>query len=86
MPIVAQPTPNPNARKFTVGVEVGGPRSYGPDGAGDDPMVSDIFGVAGVVSVFATADFVTITKSPEADWSLIGPAVAEILSGYFPDS
>ena len=86
MPIVPQYTPNPNALKFSVGVEVGGPRSYVPANAGDDLLARELFGIEGVMSVFMTADFVTVTKQPDADWSGISPAVADILERHFPDS
>lgn len=84
MPIVPQYTPNPNALKFTVGVEVGGPRSYVPANAAEDPVARELFGIEGVMSVFMTADFVTVTKVPDADWSGISPAVAAILERHFP--
>ncbi len=81
MPISVQPTPNPNAMKFSVGVPVGGPKSASaPDG---DPMTDALVGVDGVTSIFMTADFVTISKAPEADWDAITPAVTEILGSHF---
>ncbi len=86
MPIVPQHTPNPNAMKFGVGVEVGGPRSYSPANAGDDPVARELFAIEGVMSVFMTADFVTVTKNPAADWSGITSAVAAILEGHFPEA
>ena len=86
MPIVPQYTPNPNALKFSVGVEVGGPRSYVPANAADDPVARELFGIEGVMSVFMTADFVTVTKKPDADWSGIPPAVVDILERHFPDA
>ena len=30
-----------------------------------------------------TSDFVTITKSPDADWDSIAPEATEILEGHF---
>ncbi len=84
MPIVPQYTPNPNALKFGVGVEVGGPRSYVAANAGDDPVAGELLGIEGVVSIFMTADFVTVTKAPDSDWSGITPAVTAILERHFP--
>lgn len=86
MPIVPQYTPNPNALKFSVGMEVGGPRSYVPANAAHDPVAGELFGIEGVMSVFMTADFVTVTKEPDADWSGIEPAVVTILEKHFPDA
>ena len=84
MSIVPQHTPNPNAMKFSVGVEVGGPRSYVAANAGDDALASELFGIDGVASVFMTADFVTVTKQPGADWSGMVAEVEGILERHFP--
>lgn len=83
MPIVAQFTPNPNAMKFSVGVEVGGPRSYVAASAGDDALATELFGIEGVAGVFMTADFVTVTKQPGADWSAMTTGVEGILNRHF---
>lgn len=80
MPISASPTPNPNALKFTVGVPVGGPITFTAET--DDPLGSLLMAVSGVTSVFMTADFVTVTKVPEIDWSGIAPEVARILEEH----
>ena len=84
MPIVAQLTPNPNAMKFSVGMEVGGPRSYVAANAGDDALASELFGIEGVAGIFMTADFVTVTKKPGADWSDMTTGVEGILNRHFP--
>ena len=84
MPITPARTPNPNALKFTVGVDVGGPRSYVAANAASDPVAGSLLGIAGVASVFMTADFVTITKSSGADWSDITSAVVGILEDAYP--
>ncbi len=83
MPIRIDNTPNPNALKFTVGVDVGGPKTFVPGQATDDPLAGPLFELAGVTSVFMTADFVTLTKAPDADWSVIGPVAQEILENHF---
>lgn len=81
MAISVHPTPNPNAMKFSVGAPVGGPKSANaPDG---DPMTDALLGVEGVVSIFMTADFVTISKAADAGWDAITPAVTEILGSHF---
>ena len=81
MAISAHPTPNPNAMKFSVGTSVGSPKSAdAPDG---DPMTDALLGVEGVASIFMTADFVTVSKTPEAEWEAITPAVTEILGSHF---
>ena len=73
-------TPNPNAMKFTLDhaldemVNVTRPQ----DAAGT-PFVAALFELTGVVGVFGTADFVTVSKVPDADWADLVPAVTEIL-------
>ena len=85
MPVRVEPSPNPNAMKFTVGVPVGGPTTHV---AGSDPgegFVADLLAVDGVSSIFMTADFVTITKAPDASWDIIVPEAVEILGSEFGD-
>ena len=84
MPVSVTPTPNPNALKFTVGVDVGGPKTFVPSQETDDPVAIAVFRLEGVTSVFMTADFVTLTKTPEADWGTIAPAAQAILEAEFP--
>ncbi|HUO45912.1 MAG TPA: NifU N-terminal domain-containing protein [Acidimicrobiia bacterium] len=76
-------TPNPNALKFTVGKPVGGPTTFIPGKPTDDPMAQELLALEGVTSVFLTADFVTLSKRPEADWSDIVEAAQAILEEHF---
>ena len=77
------PTPNPNAGKFTLDrkvVEGNASKSfYGAAHAATDPIAGALFGLEGVASVFMVDDFVTVTKTPDADWSDLVPAVVQIL-------
>jgi hypothetical protein len=84
MPVRIENTPNPNALKFTVGVDVGGPKTFVPTQDTDDRMANALFQLKGVTSVFMTADFVTLTKAPDADWNAIAPAAQAILENEFP--
>jgi hypothetical protein len=73
------PTPNPNAGKFTAGrviVEGRSSRSfYNADQAAADPLAGALFALEGVASIFMVEDFVTVTKQPDADWSELIPRV-----------
>ncbi len=73
-------TPNPNAMKFTLDVTlpdmVNAPN---PAAANGQPLAEALFGIDGVVGVFATADFVTVSKRPDADWDAIVAATVEVL-------
>ncbi len=82
MPVVAEPTPNPNAVKFSVGKPVGGPSTYVAGAPTDDPLAKALLGIAGVTSFFMTADFVTISKAPDASWDAIKPEATAILESH----
>jgi hypothetical protein len=83
MAIVPEPSPNPNALKFTVGVSVGGPTTFAAGAATDDPLAGALLAIPGITSMFMTADFVTLTKDNEADWGVIAPQAVEILESHF---
>ena len=83
MAISAAPTPNPNAMKFSVGAPVGGPSTFVAGAPTDDPMATEILAIAGVTSMFMTADFVTISKAPDASWESIEPEATAILERRF---
>lgn len=83
MPVTVSSTPNPNAAKFTVGVPVGGPKTFVPTQPTEDPLGSALLGLPGVASVFMTADFVTINKLPDAEWDLIIEPAQTILENHF---
>jgi len=83
MPVRADPTPNPNALKFSVGVPVGGPSTFVAGSATDDPLAAELLAIPGVASFFMTADFVTISKTPDSSWDAIAPEATAILERHF---
>lgn len=83
MAIAVAPTPNPNAMKFSTGVPVGGPGTYVKGAEAPEDFVASLLGLDGVMSVFLTADFVTISKAPDADWDAIVPSATAILESRF---
>lgn len=83
MPVMIEGTPNPNALKFTVGVDVGGPKTFVAGKDTDDPLASALLGITGVTSIFMTADFVTLSKSPDADWEAIAAEARPLLEDHF---
>ncbi len=83
MVVKVSETPNPRAMKFSVGTPVGGPTTFTPDNASNDPMASAVMSVDGVTSMFLSADFITVTKDQSGDWSVIVPAVTAILEGVY---
>ncbi len=84
--IIPEPTPNPNAMKFTVGKAVGGPATFVASKPTDDPLGQALLAVDGVTSVFMTADFVTISKDSSTVWTDIVDTVVSILEDHFSAS
>ena len=83
MPVEIAATPNPNALKFSVGVDVGGPKTFVAGRETDDELAAGLLGIPGVTSVFMTADFVTLSKLPDADWAEIAEPARELLEIHF---
>lgn len=74
-----QATPNPNAGKFVADRPVvpdDRSRSYfsAADAAGD-PLASALMALDGVASLFLVEDFITVTKTPDADWRELIPRI-----------
>ncbi|HEX2849893.1 MAG TPA: NifU N-terminal domain-containing protein [Acidimicrobiales bacterium] len=70
------PTPNPNALRFALDVTFPAPISASsPADAAGNPFLEAVMAIDGVVSVFGTADFVTVTRGPDGDWDAIVPGV-----------
>ncbi len=82
MSIVVERTPNPLAMKFTVGAPVGGPATYG-DAESAEPPFDRILAIDGVRSVFATADFITVSGNEGIDWDAAVPDVVGVLEAAF---
>lgn len=87
MAVDVEPTPNPNAMKFTVGRDVGGPVTYTAADASGDPLAAAVFDAApgSVQQVFKTAQFVSVTKTPDAQWETILPAIRGAIESAFAD-
>ena len=82
-----QPTPNPNAGKFIVNrkvVEGTSSKSfYNADDAADHPLAAALFELEGVASLFMVDDFVTVTKTADADWNALIPQVQSVMEQTF---
>ncbi len=83
MSVIIEQTPNPNALKFTVGQDVGGPTTVVAGQESEDPTAQALVELPGVTSVFMTSDFVTLTRSPDGDWAAIAEAAKQILEERF---
>lgn len=85
MTVRVEQTPNPNAMKFTVGASVGGPGTYVRGSAPEEAFAAELVQLEGVASVFFTANFVTISKTPDSAWDDITPQASAILESHFGD-
>lgn len=82
--ITAQGTPNPNAAKFTLNRVVATQgRTYRGQAAADAAWAKELLGIPGVAQVFAVNNFISVNKTPEADWQVIGPQVEDVLRRFF---
>jgi len=88
--VVVEPTPNPDAYKFVVGVDVVGRGAVAcPDRAAAvasaAPWLAGLFDVPGVEQVFATRDFVTVTRDSDGPtWGTLRHAVVARLDALVP--
>jgi hypothetical protein len=83
MSVQVSPTPNPAAMKFMVGRPVGGPATVRPNDPAVEGFLAQLVAIDGVASVFFTANFLTITKTPPADWDTIVAEAVSILEAEF---
>lgn len=75
------PTPNPNAMKFTLDGPLGETLDVrSAQAAAGHPLAERIFAIPGVVMLFGTADFLTVSREEGADWDAIVPAVQEAVA------
>ena len=84
--IQTETTPNPAVLKFLPGREIlpEGTREFRDrDEAAASPLAEALFAINGVTRVFFAAEFVTVTKAEEQDWSwLKAPILAAIMDHF----
>lgn len=86
--IQVEGTPNPHAAKFSLSrsLPVEGSRSYfDPTDAEGDDLAEGLFEVEGVKALLVVEDFITVTKSEDADWEELVERVAEVIRTRFPE-
>lgn len=84
MSVQAQPTPNPNAMKFTAqGLAFPQPLSFpSAAAAATHPLAARLFALDGIYNVFMVQDFVTVNKRPDTEWAPLIREVEAILMNY----
>lgn len=84
--VYPEPTPNPEAVKFTLdrpATEGRGQTFRAGSSPEDSPLGAKIFALGEITNVFLTADFVSVTKEPDASWDDLVPKVIETITGHF---
>ncbi len=82
----AERTPNPNSIKWVLGEAVA-PAGVAADfgeavDAAVSPLAADLFAVPGVTRVFLTANFVTVTKRDDVEWTDMAQPLVDALKGF----
>ncbi|MEM9065465.1 MAG: NifU N-terminal domain-containing protein [Planctomycetota bacterium] len=74
-------TPNPNATKCIVDrPPTDRPRSYfDAESASGDPLAEALFAIEGVTTVLIHTAFITVNKTPDADWGAVRAGVERAL-------
>jgi Fe-S cluster biogenesis protein NfuA len=84
--IQTEATPNPATLKFLPGRTVmgSGTANFTDTGsAGRSPLAQQLFTLAGVTGVFLGADFITVTKDADKEWTELKPAVLGVVMEHF---
>ena len=76
------PTPNPDAMKFNLDVSLGEMFNVTNAAEAEQPFAKAVFAAPGVASLFGVNDFVTVTRTADADWEPIIAAVQEAAAAY----
>lgn len=84
--VTVSTTPNENAMKFSLSCQAieSGYKTYASaEAAAENPVARALFTIDGVAQVFLMADFITVTKKPEAGWAALeGPILQAIQASY----
>lgn len=84
--IQTEETPNPETLKFLPGCVVmpEGTASYVEGQPCDNsPLAFSLMKVDGITGVFFGSDFITITKDPTQEWTLLKPSILGLLMEHF---
>ncbi len=84
--IETETTPNPATLKFLPGRQVmpSGTREFAdPEAAEASPLAQALFDTGEVSNVLFGSDFVAVSASPGADWSMLKPQVVACLLDHF---
>ncbi len=86
--IYTEMTPNPETMKFVAnkllypGKSIDFPDA---DSAKPSPLATQLFGFPFIKAVFIASNFVTLTKTSDADWMDITPSIRQFLKDYLEE-
>ncbi len=86
--IYTEMTPNPETMKFVANKLLYPGKSIDfsdVESAKPSPLATEVFGFPFIKSVFIASNFVTLTKTPDTDWSDVIPAIREFLKQYLEE-
>jgi NFU1 iron-sulfur cluster scaffold homolog, mitochondrial len=86
--IYTEMTPNPETMKFVANKLLYPGKSIDfPDveASRPSPLANELFGFPFIRSVFIASNFVTLTKTPETEWSDVIPAIRQFLKEYLEE-
>ena len=84
--IQSEETADPRVLKFLPGREVlaAGTRTFADaDAAAASPLAARLFEIEAVTRVTLAADAITVSKSPDANWQLLKPAILGVIMEHF---
>lgn len=84
--IQTEQTPNPDTLKFLPGrvvLEKGSADFTDTEAARVSPLATVLFNAGAVAGVFLGSDFISVTKSSDADWTTLKPLVLGAIMDHF---
>ncbi len=84
MNIEKELTPNPNAIKFVLGVNISEyPKNFASkDICSSSPLAEELFSIPGVALVFMYKDFITVSKKSHYKWENLEGKIENIIMNY----
>lgn len=86
--IYTEMTPNPETMKFVANKLLYPGKSIDfqdMESAKPSPLAIELFGFPFIKAVFIASNFVTLTKTPETEWSDVIPSIRQFLKEYLED-
>lgn len=84
--IQTETTPNPNAIKFIPGNDVSPTQSFDfrtlDEARALSPLAKMLFEVNDVRGVYLGADFISVTKTDDGDWSMLKPRILAVIMDH----